>query len=677
MLRRISGLFAVALTGALAGAFAAVAPAQDELGLGKMWTFERPPLAYLEREYGFRADEAWWNRMRLASLRFGRGCSASFVSPRGLILTNHHCARDAIAKAQGVHDWVRDGFVARDLADEVRLPGLTVQQLVRTTDVTALVVAGVRADMDSEAKEAVREANRDRVLAEARQRSPELVPQVVKLFQGAVWQLYEYRVYDDVRLVMAPHLQVAHFGGDPDNFVYPRYAIDFAFCRAYVDGAPADTTATHFEWGDGPDQGELVFLTGNPGGTQRLLTQAQLGYQRDVRYPRVREMIDRRLALLRSFAQDPEREKELRTTILGLENAQKLYRGEHEALRDVAFQRRKAEAEAAFQKRAAAAGHGEALSVWRDLERLMVAKSALDAPLAFHSAGGLPLLLRAEALCRVAAGEADAAARALAVECRRDAVQEALYADHLARAALRLPKDDPYVAAALRGQEPRAATEALVVGSRLMDRAEVERLIAAGPDAIRAADEPALVLARAIEPLAAANRAAERAVAAEEAALGERIARLLFAVYGDQVSPDATFTLRFSDGRVAGYPYNGTLAPWRTVFHGMFARHAEFGGVHPFDLPADWLAAKDRLDLTAAVDFVCTVDSTGGNSGSPVVDAELRLVGLLFDGNIESMANEFLYGERVERSVCVHPQSIVEALRVVYRAERLLTELAR
>ncbi len=654
-------------------------PPQDELGLGKMWTFERPPLAYLKREYGVTPDEAFWTRMRLASLRFGKGCSASFVSPQGLILTNHHCVRDEIAKVQGRADWVRDGFVAGDLGDEVRLKGLTVQQLVRMTDVTAAVDDGITADMDVQRATAVRDANRERLLATAREREPALEPQLVKLFHGAVWQLYQYRVFDDVRLVMSPHLQVAHFGGDPDNFVYPRYAIDFAFCRAWIDGEPADTSAHHFEWSDGPGAGELVFLTGNPGGTKRLLTKAQLEFQRDVYYPRVRELIDGRLAILREFAaKDPYAEKRLRTSILNLENGQKLFRGEHRALLDPAFMTRKETAESAFRQRAAKAGHGGELAVWERIAALMADKRALDAPVNFHTAGGLPLLLRAHAVVAYAATEDPALAqKARDSDCGADPVQQALFVDHLERAKRRLPDGDPYLTVLLRGREPAAAVERLLRDSKLCDSSVLDGLLRGGRKAIAASVDPAIVAGRVIAELTAANTARQNAVDAEETALGARLAKLSFAVYGNDISPDATFTLRWSDGIVVGYDYNGSVAPWRTVFHGMFARSAEFDGQRPFDLPSEWLAAQDRIDMRAAVDFVCTVDSTGGNSGSPLVNQQLELVGLLFDGNIESLGNEFLYGERVERSVCVHPQGIAEALRKVYGATRLLRELGR
>lgn len=660
----------------LALLFAVTAPAQDELGLGKMWTFERPPLAYLKREYGFEADEQWWNKMRLASLRFGERASASFVSPQGLILTNHHCVRDYMAKVQGQNDWVRDGFVARDLGDEVRFAGLSVQQLVRMTDVTAAMTRGITDGHTPEAAEKVRERNRKSILAKAEADDASLKPQLVKLFSGGIWQLYQYRVFDDVRLVMAPHLQVSHFGGDPDNFVYPRYAVDFCFCRAYVDGKPADTSGFYFAWGDGPAEGDLVFLTGNPGSTKRLMTMAQLEFLRDVYYPCVREMIDSRMEVLRGFAaEDSEMEKRLRGPILGLENWQKLARGEHRALNDAAFMARKAAAEEAFRERAKQNGHGNALDVWPQLEQLMQQKRALDSRLVFQTTGGCPVMMRAFAVLEFGKSEDPTKAKlARDISTKTDRVARALFADHLRRARKILPRDDPYLAAMLGGLEPEPAIERL---ARCMGDKTVEELLEGGKSAIDACQDAALVAARTVLPLMEQNKAASLAIETVETALGARIAKLLFAVYGNDVSPDATYTLRWSDGRVAGYPYNGTLAPWRTVFHGMFARAAEFNDAPPFSLPREWLLARDRIDMRTPVDFVCTVDSTGGNSGSPVVNARGELTGLLFDGNIESFANEFLYGERVERSVCVHPQAIVESLRKVYGAKRLLREIAR
>ncbi len=650
---------------------ASVLPAQVELGLGKMWTFEAPPLDYLEREHGWRPDADWLRQVMLASLRFGRGCSASFVSPQGLILTNHHCARNAIAEAQGGHDWVRDGFVARFPKDEVRLPGLTVQQLVATRDVTAAVQEGVAEGDPPDVAEQKRQRNQEAILAAARQEAPDAQWQVVKLFHGVNFQLYRYRVFDDIRLVMAPHLQVAHFGGDPDNFTYPRFGIDFAFCRAYVDGRPADTSAHHFRWSSGAAPEELVILTGNPGGTQRLLTRAQLEYLRDARYPRVRQMIDNRLEILRHFAASgPDLEKRLRTMILGLENGQKLYRGEHAALQDPDFLRRKADADHAVHSRVAAdpALHARFGDLWRRLEDVAGRKKALEGPVNFHTAGGSPHLLRALA---VLAGDADGAR---AVRFDADPVQRSLFADHLARARHWLPPEDPFLVAILGRGAPADAVASLERNSRLHEP-EFLAVLLADPARREADPDPALVIARVLAPLSASARAAWSAITAEEEALGARLAQAVFAIHGNTVSPDATFTLRFSDGRVRGYAYNGSVAPARTSFYGMFARHAEFDGLHPFDLPAVWLERQNRLDLAAPVNFVCTVDSTGGNSGSPVINTRRELVGLLFDGNFESLANEFLYGETAERSVCVHPRAIEEALSRIYDAERVVREL--
>ncbi|HLQ37478.1 MAG TPA: S46 family peptidase, partial [Planctomycetota bacterium] len=606
----------------------ALLTAQDELGLGKMWTFERPPLAYLEKEYGFKPDQQWLHSAMLASLRFGTGCSASFVSPRGLILTNHHCVRDQITRVQGQNDWLVDGFVAAALDDEVKLPGLTVQQLVEVSEVTEAMNAGIATEATPADAAAAHRQNEAVIVAAAKAKAPQLRPQVVALFQGAVFRLYQYRVYDDVRLVMAPELQASHFGGDPDNFVFPRYAIDFAFCRAWQDGKPADTAAHYFPFSDGPHEGELVFLTGNPGSTSRLLTQAQLGYQRDVRYPRLRELIDHRIAILRELAAaDAATGKRLRPQILGLENAQKLYRGEHLALGDAGFQQRKATAEAAFRARVAADPQLQARfgSTWAELEQVAAQRRRLDAAVAFHTAGGAPLLLRAMALVEFArSGDGKQSQLARDVKVEADAVQWALFADHLQRAATRLPADDPYLQLVLAGRTEAATVAMLQHDSRLADPAVLDELLQGGKPAILACTDPALVIARELVPLHEADQNAWDRTAAAEEALGARIAQALFAVYGYDVTPDATFTLRFSDGRVIGYDCNGTRAPWRTVFFGMFARSVEFDGRPPFDLPSRWQQRLDRIDPRVPVDFVCTVDSTGGNSGSPVIDQQQR-----------------------------------------------------
>lgn len=663
----------------------ATAPrAQDELGLGRMWTFENPPLAWLQKEYGFAPTQAWLDLVRLASLRFGNGCSASFVSPHGLILTNHHCARGAIASAQGEHDWVTHGFVAADRSAEVQLGGLTVQQLVAMRDVTTEIDAGVGAGTGDSELEAARKANQERVLAAAKSAQPELTHQVVALFHGAIWQLYSYKVYDDVRLVMAPHLQAAHFGGDFDNFTYPRYAIDFALCRAYEDGKPADTTQHWFRMrADGAQQGDLTFVVGNPGRTERQLTKAQLEYLRDARHPRIRQLIDNRLRIMRELAAaDPAAATELQTAILSLENAQKAYRGMHTALLDEKFLGIKEAAEARLRERVGAnqdwqTAYGD---LWDRIADLAARQTRLEGPLNFHTGGGSLHLDKAIAIVRAVVAE-EPAERERNRELLQQGIptdmkpqQTAFFVDHLERAQEWLPPVDPYLRVLLQGGSAAAAADR-IAGSRVADADFTAKLLEGGADAIATSEDPAIAAARVIVPLSEANQRANRDLQAQLGALSTRLGRALFDVYGRGLTPDATFTLRFSDGRVAGYEYNGTVAPWRTTFWSMFGRHVEFGGKHPFDLPQPWLDVRDRIDLDRAVNFVTTCDTTGGNSGSPVVDREARLVGLLFDGNIESLPNDFYFREQRERSVCVHPQAILESLRVVYGAGHLADEL--
>jgi hypothetical protein len=664
---------------------AAPLSAQARPELGRMWTFEKPPREYLQQTYGFVPDGEWFDKVRLAALRFGRGCSASFVSPHGLILTNHHCVRGDIAANQGEHDWVKDGFVAAKQTDEVRLKGLTVQQLVATRDVTAEVLAGLEADADEAAQATVRQRNEAKILADARSARPELQHQLVALFQGAVRQLYSYKVYDDIRLVVAPHLQAAHFGGDFDNFTYPRYGIDFAFCRAYENGAPADTAAHYYEWSaTGPKANDLVFVVGNPGSTERLLTHAQFQHQRDARLPRIRQLIDNRLAILRRLAaKGGAEEKQHRTMILNFENSQKAYRGMHLGLLDDRFLARKAEAEKQFRARidgdpALKARYGD---LWDKIAAVAAEQTAIEMPLNFHTAGGSIELERALVLLEIAAvaktgGDKAALEKRLAdMPARSSDQQLAFFVDHLVRAKSWLPEGDPYLVAVLRGREPEAAVAAWMADTRVGDTEAIADWIAGAPDAITESDDPALAIARVLRTLQATHRATNQKLEARLAAHGRAIGLALFDAYGTEVSPDATFTLRFGDGVVAGYDYNGTKAPWRTTFHSMFGRSAEFDGVYPFDLPEAWRAAQKPIDLDKPVNFVCTNDSTGGNSGSPVVDRDRRLVGLLFDGNIESLPNDFMFEDRVARSVCVHVVAIVESMRKVYRADRIVTEL--
>ncbi len=662
-------------------------PAQENLELGRMWTFEKPPLAYLGQEYGFAPDEKWLNSLRMASLRFGNWCSASFVSPKGLIMTNHHCMRDNVSQASPPDaDWVKNGFVAAALEDEVKLAGLTVQQLVSMTDVTDAMQAGIEPGDDAQVVADKRKQNEQKVLADAKAQHPENTAQVVELHQGAVFRLYLYKVYDDIRLVCAPHLQTAHFGGDPDNFTYPRYSIDFGFVRAYEDGKPADTSAHYFRWSrGGAKEGELVFVTGNPGSTGRLLTKAQMEYMRDAEYPVQLDFVDSQLAIVKAFAaQDARFEQRMRPQILNLENTQKAFRGYHKGLLDPTLMQQKEAAEAAFRakvmaKPELAAKYGDA---WDELAAVAKAKTELFAPLQLQVPSYSRALARAVAIVNAVDESADQQKRDEATKIAKSLqmASNTLYAEllknHLTLARKWLGPDDPYIRAIFgEGEGDVEAAMGRLADSTMRDQKAVEALLEGGAAAVAASEDPAIAVARVLVPLVERNRKAADEIAAKESVLGTKIGLALFAVYGDGVSPDATMTLRFSDGVVRGYPYNGTLAPWRTVFHGLYARNIEFGSEYPFSLPEPWLDRKDAVDMSKSVCFVSTNDIIGGNSGSPVVNRELEVVGLIFDGNIEQLSNRFVFRERVERSVSVHVDAIVEALAKIYDAGRVLAEL--
>ena len=569
------------------------------------------------------------------------------------------------------------------MADEVPLPGCVLQQLVAMKDVTAKINEGVT-DGDSDAEVGKkRDANEKKLVAEAMKTDPEHSHQVTKLFQGAQFQLYSYKRWDDVRIVVAPNLQTSHFGGDPDNFVYPRYCIDFSFVRCYENGKPADSKANYFKWcTTGIKEGDLVFVTGNPGQTNRLKTLAQLETMRDVQYPIRLQELDNQIAIYHKFmAQDAALEQQLRTQVLGLENAQKAFRGYLGGLRDTSLFAAKKRAEEAFQKKVMAdpalkAKYGQ---VWAKLAdsaaqlRIWIPKSR------FHNPGNSAILGRAAAIVRAVTAKDENERKAGNAAARkplppRSDVGKELLTDTLARASEHLGSDDPVVAALLGGQTPAKAVDS-ILGSKLYDDATVTTLLAGDEKGLRDLNDRVLNAALALVPLTERAQVEMARLAAEENAQAALLGQALFACYGSKVSPDATFTLRIQDGVVKGYPYNGTIAPWRTTFHGLYARNAEFDGAHPFDLAKPWVERKDRIEMTKSLNFVSTNDIIGGNSGSPIISKEAEVIGLIFDGNMEMLPNNFLYRSDIPRSVSVHVDAMIEALTKVYDAQWVADEL--
>ncbi len=664
---------------------------------GTMWTFDAPPLEYWKARYGFTPDRAWLDHVRLASVRLPI-CSASFISGDGLVMSNHHCARECItAVSPPDTNYQRTGFVARTAAEEKKCEGLYVDQLQAIEDVTGRVRARVTATTP-----AAQVAQRDAAIAEIQREcgggggggDGDQICQVVTLYQGGRYSLYRYRRFSDVRLVMAPEEAVSFFGGDPDNFTYPRYDLDLSLLRVYQNDSmyhPKD----YFKWSaGGAKEGDLVFVTGNPGSTGRLLTVAQMEYLRDVTYPAQLAQLDRNIKIIQEVVQSSEEaRRRLENQLFSLQNSFKAIAGYRAGLLDSTLMARKRAFERDFRRRIQAdprlrARYGGA---WDAIAGALARERTLAVRARYYGFGGSTLLALAGALVRIPEeaalpdslrlppyrGDGIATLRS---QVQRDIpiepeAEKLSLAAHLTAARKELPPNDPYLAAVLAGRSPEVAAEALVNGTRLADPAARRALLEGGAAAVRASTDPMIVVARKIAPLSRAVATQVARLEATVAANAEKIGQAIYAAYATALPPDATFTLRISDGVVLGYPYNGTKAPYKTSFYGLFARNAEFDGVPPFQLPERWAAARDRLDLATPLDFVSTNDIIGGNSGSPVINRDAEVVGLIFDGNIEQLPNRFLYTDEAARAVSVHSRAIVEALRKVYGADRIADEL--
>jgi hypothetical protein len=667
------------------------------LELGTMWTFENPPLEYWRERYDFEATAEWLEHVRLSSVRYGRGCSASFVSPDGLVMTNHHCALQCIEDVSSAEvDHIELGFHARTRDEERVCPNLFLDQLVDIADVTERMRAAAPAGGTSEAVTAAQAAESRRIQQECEARTGNTC-QVVPLYQGGQHQLYTYRRYAPVKLVFAPEKSAGFFGGDPDNFTYPRYALDVTFVRAYTaDGVTPVSSPHHFPWrSEGAAENELVFVTGNPGSTSRLITLEQMMYERSYRHPFIVDLLTGRRAMLQAIAaQGPEQERQVRQQIFGVENSLKLYSGQLAGLTDSMLVAQKIAWERDLRQRVEADPEARRYAdVWDRLMDVQVRKLALDPLVNVSSPGvaGAQHLILASQLAGyvraadIADADRPAAFRGEGFEQARQALTResgipeaqavAALAFHLRLAADWLPAEHPAVRVRNAGETAEDAARRLIRASPVGAAAWREGIIAAGPAAADTVSDPLFRLARAMDSIHDETLPRLRSLAAEETVQRERLARALFAVHGTRFPPDATFTLRIADGIVASYPYNGTVAPYKTTFYGLYARAAEFDDRDPWTLPQSFAAPRDAIDMTVPINFVSTNDITGGNSGSPMIDRAGRIVGIAFDGNIEQLPNEFVFRTENGRTVGVHSAGILEALRSVYQAHALVNEL--
>jgi len=671
-----------------------------------MWLFNAPPLKRLKEKYQFEPTPQWLEHLQKASVRFNSGGSGSFVSANGLVITNHHVGADTLQKmGDAQHNYLRDGFFAKTQADEIKSGDLELNVLMLIEDVTARVNAAVKPGMTSDQASSARNAAIAAIEKESKEKTG-LRSDVVTLYQGGAYHLYRYKRYDDVRLVFAPEQQMAFFGGDPDNFEYPRYDLDICLFRVYENGQPAKIEHFLKFNSNGPNDGELIFVSGNPGKTDRQLTLDELVDMRDRYLPYVLGMFNRREVLELAYsARSFENARKAREDLFGHQNSRKASNGVLAGLLDPKIWSTLKTRE---QKLRDAIGRDPKLkSTIAAYDRIKRAQDEIvkNAPRYNYLEQERPIIVGYRSP-RALSGNLFKYARLLmrAIDERakpngeripefRDSARESLelelfstepvyddyeilrLTDSLTDFASQFGENDPVVQKVLAGKSPHERAVELVTGTKLKDVAVRKDLYAKAEAALSAAHDPMLDLARLIDGLARDARKIYEAQEEIKKQAYSEIAKARFAIEGTGSYPDATFTLRLSYGTVRGYEQNGKQIPAFTDFAGLYQRSDEHGNKPPFDMPQRWINKKADLNLATHLDFVSDADIIGGNSGSPVVNKSNEFVGIIFDGNIQSLVLDSVYNDTQARAVSVDSTAIIEALRKVYDAGALADEL--
>jgi hypothetical protein len=672
---------------------------------GKMWTFEFPPIDYFRETYGFTPDQQWFERARLGALRLPN-CSASFVSPNGLVMSNHHCAREALAQVQkpgedGERHPSVDGLYAKTRAEERAVEDVHLDQLIEIVDVTDEVEShlGNVSDEDRGEKQAeIFEQIQERLTREKGGEMAGINVEVISLFAGGHYSAYVFRRYTNIKLVAAPELQIGFFGGDPDNFTYPRYNLDYSFWRVYDDRGQPLKSDNYFKLDDdGLKPGDPVFVVGNPGSTSRLQTVAELEFRRDVSDKGVLQFLERRMAVIKAYMDAHPQEAEemdLLDVYFGLSNSHKAYSGQLKGLADPVILTKRLRAQQEFQdslsKPARAREYAGLIARLAELQKEKLPNAAAYGSFLaltsaeYESSTLARAMLGFQAMNAARSGNPDAGAGVRArfrqIKDKPPELELGLLAARLDEFAQNYGQATPWVQQILKGKRPEEAARDILARTVLADSATA---IAAMEGGSLSPSDPAMQVIQAFLPVFGAFQQALGRVSPEEERIAARLGRARMDIYGTRMlPPDATFSLRIADGVVQGFPYNGTQAPAFTTFHGLYDRHDAFAKEYaadpsksPWALPDRWVPPPPGFDLSKEVNFAFTADIIGGNSGSPVVDQELEVVGLVFDGNMESLPGDYIYLPDLNRAIAVDVRGIVESLEKVYGMTGLVNEL--
>jgi hypothetical protein len=663
-----------------------------------MWLYNNVPADYLQKTHRFKVTKAWLDHLQKSSVRFNSGGSGSFVSADGLVLTNHHVGADALQKlGTKEKNYYRDGFHAKTRAEELKCEAMELNVLMAIEDVTRRVNQAVPSDTPTDKAAVLRRAVINTIEKEAKEKT-KLQPQVVTLYQGGAYHLYLFKKYTDVRLVFAPEQAIAFFGGDPDNFEYPRFDLDICFFRVYEDGKPVKLKH-YLQWAKDPlKEGDLIFVSGHPGRTNRMNTVAELEYQRDIAFPFLMQRLNRMEVLLSTFSdRSEENRRQAKELLFSVQNSRKARIGGLAALLDPKLMVAKKADEARLKEKA---NSDESLAAARKAwDRIAQAQKVRARNVKQYSLlegrGGFftDYFFIARTLVRAAEERTKPNDKRLPEysEARLESLTEQLFSnepiydefeivkltDSLTFLAGQLGSTNPLVQKVLAGKSPIERARELIGKSELKSVDTRKKLYEGGKEALDACKDPMIQLARMVDlPSREVRKTMETQVdEVLKQAYGE-LAKVKFALDGTKTYPDATFTLRLSFGLVKGYDEGDRKVPFTTDFAGLYARSAEFKNRDPFELPKRWLERKDKLNLKTPFNFISTADIIGGNSGSPVVNRAGEFVGIIFDGNIQSLRLDFAYDDVEARAVSVDAQGLLESLRKIYDAEELAIEIA-